>query len=57
MSTSLKSGCNLNFRLREHRAEKNGLRIGPINDDRASVHTSGTPKISPLTRRAHHHDA
>jgi hypothetical protein len=57
MSTGLKSGCNLNFRLREHGAEKNGLRICPINNDRASVNTLGTPKISHLTGRSRRHDA
>jgi hypothetical protein len=57
MSPSLKSGCKLNFRLREHGAPKSGRRICPINDDPASVNTWGTPKINSLTGRSRRHDA
>jgi len=57
MNTSLKSGRTLNFHLREHGVEKNGLRICPINDDLVSVHTLGTPQISPLAGRSRYHDA
>lgn len=57
MSTGLKSGCNLNFCLRDRGAEKNGLRICPINDDLVSVNTWGAPQISPLTGRSRRHDA
>lgn len=57
MNTSLKSSGNLNFCLREHGAQKNGLRISPINDDLPSVNTWGTPKISRFSGRSHHHDA
>jgi hypothetical protein len=57
MSTGLKSRCKLNFHLRGRGAEKNGLRICPINDDRASVNTLGTPQISTFTGRSRHHDA
>ncbi len=57
MSTSLKSGCKLNFHLSERGAEKNGRRICPINDDLVWVNTWGTPKIGRFTGRAHHHDA
>jgi hypothetical protein len=57
MKLSLKSGRKLNFRLPEHETEKNGLRISPINDDRSSVDTLGTPKISRLPGRSRRHDA
>ena len=57
MSTGLKSSCNLIFHLPEKGAEKNGLRISPINDDLPSVNTWTTPKISRFTGRACHHDA
>ena len=57
MSTSLKSNRNLIFHLPEKGAEKNCLRISPINDDLGSVDTWGTPKNSPFTKRSHHHDA
>jgi hypothetical protein len=57
MKTSLKSSGILNFRLREHGAEKNGLHRSPINDDLPSVNTWGTPQIGPFPRRSHHHDA
>ncbi len=57
MSTGLKSRCKLKFRLRENRAEKNGLRICPINDELVSVNTWGAPPISPLTGRSRRHDA
>lgn len=57
MSSSLKSSCNLIFLLSERGAQKNSLRICPINDDLPLVNTWGTPKISRFTGRAHHHDA
>ncbi len=57
MSTSLKSGCKRNFHLRERGAEKNGLRICPINDDRPLVNTWGPPKIGRLSGRSRRHDA
>ena len=57
MSTSLKSNRNLIFHLPEKGAEKNCLRISPINDDLGSVDTWTTPKNSPFTKRSHHHDA
>jgi hypothetical protein len=57
MNTSLKSSSNTIFRLPEQGAEKNDLRICPINDDLASAYTWGTPKISRFTGRACHHDA
>jgi hypothetical protein len=57
MSLSLKSTRNLIFLLSERGAEKNSLRISPINDDLPSAYTWGTPKISRFTGRAHHHDA
>lgn len=57
MSTGLKSGCNLNFRLRDRGAQKNGLRICPINDDLPWVKTWATPKTSRFTGRARRHDA
>jgi hypothetical protein len=57
MSTSLKSSGNLIFLLSERGAEKNGLRICPINDDLAPAYTWATPKISLFTGRARHHDA
>ena len=57
MNTSLKSSRNLIFHPPEKGAEKNGLRISPINDDLPSVNTWGTPKISRFSGRSHHHDA
>ena len=65
MSTIFKSGRNDIFHLTENRAEKNGRRRGPINDDLTSAHTLGTPQNSLCARpaclardrRPHRHDA
>ena len=57
MNTSLKSGYNLIFLLPQREAEKNDLRICPINDDLVSVNTLGTPQISPRIGRSRRHDA
>jgi len=57
MSTGLKSSGNLKFQLSERGAQKNGLRICPINDDRAWVNTWGTPQITAVAGRSRRHDA
>jgi hypothetical protein len=49
MSRSLKSRCNDILTNLEKGAEKNGLRISPINDDLTSGNTLGTPGFDPST--------
>ncbi len=65
MSTSSQSTLNDIFHLPVQRAEKNGFRRSPINDDLTSAYTWATPQNSLGTspgglaakRRSHHHDA